>query len=992
VQGYILDLAKKERFSKERLLGVAFDGNYFLFMRHTKRWIQDEPVPLNEKSLELFLKNLEKLTSKAALIPENLIRDFAVGKDSRNKVAVDCIKAFYSEISKHGDKEDTKEHVFFKQWKIQFAEVHGSLEQKKFDRKTLFTSYGFSKKEQQNLNVLAFFFALDSYYALLIKLLSYQVVGFYTLKDLTGLPLHDWGNLSSENLRQKCEELEEGGIFRNLGIRNFLEGDLFGWYTQAWNDEIFKAIKQIINHLNDYDPETMEIAPDETRDILKKLYQYLVPKQIRHDLGEYYTPDWLAERCLNQLSYNGDPKYRILDPGCGSGTFPILAIKRAKDYALKHDIPPTEVLKNVLRNIHGFDLNPLAVISARTNYMLAIADLLKYRSGEIIIPIYFCDSINPPEARIADEMTLFEKKMPHEVKTTVGNFLFPHSIITKQRVQELANIMEDCVKSGTSVEAFLKKVENDLKLDKEEYGESELYLEDTYEQLVKLDQRGINGVWARIIKNAFAPLFVGKFDMVVGNPPWVNWEALPEGYRDETKPLWIDYGLFSLSGNEARLGGGKKDLSMLMMYVSINKYLKENGKLCFVITQSLFKSTGAGEGFRRFQIGKKRQYFKVEHVDDMVNLQPFEGASNRTSVVLVVKNKTTNYPVPYTIWHKIQRGKFSIDYTIKEVISKTKRLNFKAKPIQGDITSSWITGRGKTIDALTRLCGKSYYDAFEGANNGGLAGAYWVHLIKIENNLVEIENLYDAGKKIVKQYHCLIEEDIIFPLLRWGNMKKWFAQPKHAMVIPQDPDTRMGYKEEWIKSNLPRTYNYLKHFEKKLWHRKSKTILDIMHKSAFYAIFGVSKYTFSKYKVCWQTMGGKLRAAVISNSDLGGKFPFPKTIVPQHTIVFIPSEYLTKSHFICALINSSTSDLMARSYSMGKSFGNPHLMNQIPIPDPSNSIHQDLSRLSQQCHEKTAAGIDVTDLEEQIDELAAEMWELTCEELKDIKNSLEELR
>jgi hypothetical protein len=85
---------------------------------------------------------------------------------------------------------------------------------------------------------------------------------------------------------------------------------------------------------------------------------------------------------------------------------------------------------------------------------------------------------------------------------------------------------------------------------------------------------------------------------------------------------------------------------------------------------------------------------------------------------------------------------------------------------------------------------------------------------------------------------------------------------------------------------------------------------------------------------------------------------------------------------------------MARSYSMGKSFGNPHLMNQIPIPqfDPSNSIHQDLSRLSQQCHEKTAAGIDVTDLEEQIDELAAEMWELTSEELKDIKNSLEELR
>ncbi|MBN2569024.1 MAG: hypothetical protein JXB42_06295, partial [Deltaproteobacteria bacterium] len=139
-------------------MGVAFDGNYFLFLRYTKRWIQDEPLPLTEKSLGLFLKNLEKLTSKAALISENLIRDFAVGKESRNKVAVDCIKAFYNELNKHGDLTGTKEHVFFEQWKIQFAEVHGSLEQKKIDHNTLFTSYGFSKKEQKDFNRLAFFF------------------------------------------------------------------------------------------------------------------------------------------------------------------------------------------------------------------------------------------------------------------------------------------------------------------------------------------------------------------------------------------------------------------------------------------------------------------------------------------------------------------------------------------------------------------------------------------------------------------------------------------------------------------------------------------------------------------------------------------------------------------------------------------------------------------------------------------------------------------
>ena len=47
----------------------------------------------------------------------------------------------------------------------------------------------------------------------------------------------------------------------------------------------------------------MEDEPELTRDLLKQLYQYLVPRHLRHDLGEYYTPDWLAQR--------------VLDPACG---------------------------------------------------------------------------------------------------------------------------------------------------------------------------------------------------------------------------------------------------------------------------------------------------------------------------------------------------------------------------------------------------------------------------------------------------------------------------------------------------------------------------------------------------------------------------------------------------------------------------------------------------------------------------------------------------
>jgi len=991
VKGYILDLSEKERWRKERLLGVVFDGNYFLYLRFSKRWIEDEPIPLNEKSIEFFFKNLEKLTSKAALIPENLIRDFAVGDESRNYVATNCIKAFYNEVNQHGLVGDTKEHVFFEQWKLQFAEVHGSLEQKKIDTKTLFTSYGFDKKEQKEFNAYAFFFALDSYYAILIKLLCYQVVGYYTISKLTGLPLHNWENIDSETLKRKLELLEEGGIFREAGIRNFLEGDLFSWYTQAWDDDIYRAIKQIIAHLNDYDPETMEVAPDETRDILKKLYQYLVPKQIRHDLGEYYTPDWLAERCLNQLNYNGNPKYRILDPGCGSGTFLILSIKRAKRFAADKKILPEETLKNILKNIHGFDLNPLAVITSRTNYMLAIADLLKYNTGEIIIPIYLCDSINPPEARIADEMTLFPKKIPYEVKTTVGNFYLSHSIINKRRVQQLANILEDCIKNNVDKDIFLNRLKTDLMLNEEEFEESELYLEDIYDKLIELNRRGINGVWARIIKNAFAPLFVGRFDMVVGNPPWVNWEALPDDYREELKPIFISYGLFSLGGREARYGGGKKDLSMLMFYVSINKFLKDTGKICFVITQSLFKTQGAGDGFRHFRLGEG-EHFKILCLDDMVTLQPFDNAATRTSVVLAKKGEETRYPVTYNYWKKILPGSIHMEYSLEEVLQRTKTSIWQAYPAGDSITSPWLSAKGKTVKALRRIIGKSFYIAKEGANNGGLSGAYWINILKKEySGLVKIENLWNSGKIKVQSIETEIESKYIFPLMRWSDMSKWNYNIKNAIIVPHNLDS--FDKPLCLDEIPPKTLSYFKLFENQLISRALYKRYLMPVNKPFYSIYNVGNHTLSPYKVSWQRMGNTLRCVVIGRNNLNGNLSKKMSVLPQETIVFIPLENYDEAHYLCSLMNSSISQIIAKSYSMGKSFASAHIMNYIPIKkyNKQNPIHKDLLKISEICHEKVAAGINVTDLEEQIDELAAEMWGLTKQELKDIKESLEEL-
>ena len=990
VQGYIEDYAQKEGWKKERLLGVAFDGRMFLFIRKARRWIYQEPVPVTPESVEYFFQNLTKLTGGNPLLPEYLIRDFAVA-ESPGSVATKAIKAFYFALTTRRRRVDPKIDVFFKQWAGQFSDVHGAIENKKFDTETLFKTYGFTKDEQKGFSYLAFFFALDTYYSLFMKLLAFQVVGYYTMGTMVGPPLMDWEKLDSLSLKRKLKQVEDGGIFRDLGISNFLEGDLLSWYLNDWNSSIEEAVREMIKRLNGYDPQTMELFPDETRDILKKIYQFLVPKQIRHDLGEYYTPDWLAERCLNQVGYGVKEKdllkKRLLDPGCGSGTFLILAIKRAKENATLKGIEPAKTLDLITKNIVGFDLNPLAVISARTNYLLAISDLLKYKKQDIIIPVYLCDSINPPQARIADEMTLFEKKQPYEVKTAVGTFLFSHTIVSKQRIQQLANLLEKGIKNNLASDAFQKEVQKELELSEQEMQEASLYLADAYDRLVDLERRGINGIWSRIIKNAFAPYFVGRFDFVVGNPPWVNWESLPEEYRKATATIWKLYDLFEHTGLRARLGSAKDDISVLMTYVAIDKYLKDKGRLCIVITQTLFKTIGGGEGFRRFRLGKQGVPFKVLQVDDMTELQPFDSATNRTAVFFCQKNDETRYPVEYHVWGKKEKGTIGIDLTWNEVVEKTQVSYLKAQPIDGGEQGSWISARPKALKALKIVVGESAYKARAGSCTW-LNGVYWGSVVRAKaKDLVTFSNLNEIGKTDVDGKEAEIEAELVYPLLRGREVGRWISHRTYFIIVPQDlkqPSKGIPLKEMLYK--FPKCLDYFEHFKTALANRSGYKKYLTPIGEPFYALYNVGPYTFSPYKVVWKEQSSGFQCAVVSSIN-------GKVIVPDHKLMLVPFENETESHYVCALLNSTISRFIVQSYTISTQ-QSTHILENIKIPkyDAKNELHQGLTRLSKQCHEKVAIGIDVKDLEDQIDQLAAELWGLSKEELKDIKASLEELR
>jgi hypothetical protein len=114
-------------------------------------------------------------------------------------------------------------------------------------------------------------------------------------------------------------ELLAGRSFRDADIVGAVESDFFDWVLTAERGaELVRRIALYAARFRLRDVET---------DVLKGLYESLIDPEQRHDLGEYYTPDWLAARmCEHAIE---DPlEQRVLDPACGSGTFLFHAVRR----------------------------------------------------------------------------------------------------------------------------------------------------------------------------------------------------------------------------------------------------------------------------------------------------------------------------------------------------------------------------------------------------------------------------------------------------------------------------------------------------------------------------------------------------------------------------------------------------------------------------------------------------------------------------------------
>ena len=184
-----------------------------------------------------------------------------------------------------------------------------------------------------------------------------------------------------------------GAKFDESGVYGVVEADFFDWVLEVEGGDEF--VRALARRLGRFDWGHVE------QDVMKVLYESVIGAGTRKRLGEYYTPDWLAEAMVEKV-IDKPLEMRVLDTACGSGTFLFHAIRRYIAAAEQQGRPLGDILENVTRHVLGMDLHPVAVTLARVTYLLAIGRerLTNAARGTIQVPVYLGDSIQWQEQQL----------------------------------------------------------------------------------------------------------------------------------------------------------------------------------------------------------------------------------------------------------------------------------------------------------------------------------------------------------------------------------------------------------------------------------------------------------------------------------------------------------------------------------------------------------------------------------------------------------------
>ena len=236
-------------------------------------------------------------------------------------------------------------------------------------------------------------YAREAAYILMNKIVFYKILERYYagLPILKPIPPNGGAEFSSKL----------NGYFRKAieTTKDFEPIFTAGFYDEVLLPDDVEMLEEINSFIGDMETYRLEEVGS---DVVGFIYERLIPEEERHQLGQFYTPPQIAELIVKWAVR--EPTDKVMDPGCGSGTFLVKAYGRLKK--LK-PLAPEDVHKEILSQLYGVDINAFPAHITAMN--LAMRDV-RHPTSEMNIIVEDFFKLMPKQKVLA----------PYTIKTAEG--------------------------------------------------------------------------------------------------------------------------------------------------------------------------------------------------------------------------------------------------------------------------------------------------------------------------------------------------------------------------------------------------------------------------------------------------------------------------------------------------------------------------------------------------------------------------------------------
>ena len=853
-----------ERFIGNRTYGFLFDG-YIMESYVKTEENQIESIkhslngPLTMRNLDFFFRTAF-LSSYRELSSKTIREDFSLLGSSYENDSRKLVKKLFSMLMK---KYNKRTELLFSEWKKMFklAETdsgkHGDIQARRLEL-TAITGQEIIDAEREYFAI----FSLHTAFSIIIKLIALKVVGKFSFQG-NEVKFKDLINLNTKDLKNFFYKLEMGDLFKEAGLINLVEGDFFSWYSrESWDEEIVRILKSFILIMDKYEDIKLK-KYHILEDLFRDLYESFIPSIVRHSFGEYYTPYWLAdsvvENAIKHLPDSKKCKFSVIDPCCGSGTFLINVLHRRVKTLENNNVSFYDLVDGIV----GVDLNPLAVLMARINIYINTIPYIEKSNKKIEIPIYVGDSTYSPELIKIDniECLTYDLLSFLELIGKPFEIILPYELVIRDDFIRIMDNLESKIVSKNPDAAF-KYMNSVFEFTK--YPRLEKSIKALIDELIDLEYKDLNSIWLRIFSNYLKTGTFKKFDVIVGNPPWVSWGVLPENYREKVKRKCRFEGLFS---DDSNTGGNNLNVCALIANKVTEKWLSKDGTLNFLMPKSILFNKSF-EGFRNFTIyndGQPQNVYLYSVIDWSRAGRPFENVSLPfCTYTFGFERKEYKNGIPYV--EVIKKGKTKLsrhttfDFEKEKFEFNNKVLTLFTKKNNNNFT---ILDNEEQVNLVKKIIGENEYNF-----RTGVDAKYPLRLkfvSNIDDNLAEFAPYTKRGHKlVVSNKTVILEKKLVKPFIVSPDITENGLQwSENYLIFPYENLTTQPISSEQLRLIAPNIYDYL-HQNIHILSSGSNYNKRIQKLNEFYGILRVGLYSFANVFVAIRD-NTKMVSAIISD-------------------------------------------------------------------------------------------------------------------------------